>query len=250
MSTKIVSVDLRMPITLFQTQLDEQVDDWSEKMVTEVKPGETKNGKKVYTVSIKNDADNANVKFVAEQDDVSKDIIFRPLKMGKMNNDFYNFDCSDYSLIGTDDDPVKFAASALEQICMANKGTVAIINDSDAILVRNGHKAKSEIGIVAEDGSVFSRVNAKDIGLNDGDMDTEFHVKQPINEWLAEHADVAQAIAKLPTINDKMNFVGKYLIQARNNDEIESEEFMDIFRQAGLFGFTDNTVKMVYKLIM
>lgn len=249
METEILYVSMRSPITKFQTKLDEQKDNWPETMTCEVKPAETRNGKKVYTMTITNGPDTGNVKFVAEQDDVSQDIIFKPMKMNKMSNGFYNLVYNDRDIIGTDEDPMVFISQALREICKSCNGTIAYMNESGPTLVRDGKFTSAIYGLVADDGTVYSLHDVKEIGSYD-DSDTEFHIKQPINEWLAEHTDVSQAISKLPTINAKMDFVGKYLIKARTEDMIDSDEFLDIFKQAGLFGFTDNTVKMIYKLIM
>lgn len=249
MKTQILSIDLQMPLAQFEAQFQNQQDSWPESMSHEVKPAQTRNGKNVYTLTVKNGNGTGEVKLIAEQHDVSQDIIFKAMTMRKMSHGFYNLTYSDPDIVGTDEDPTVFMASALRELCRNNKGTIAYMDDAGPRLVCGGREQDGELGIIGEDGTVFSMRNAKDLGSG-GDMDTEFHVKQPINEWLAEHFDVANAIKALPTINDKMNFIGKYLIQARNNDEIESEEFLDIFKQAGLFGFTDDLVKMIYKLVM
>ena len=47
-----------------------------------------------------------------------------------------------------------------------------------------------------------------------------------------------------------MNYIGKYLVAARLNDEIDSDEFVDIFRQAGVIGFSDASILSIYKLLM
>ena len=51
-------------------------------------------------------------------------------------------------------------------------------------------------------------------------------------------------------MNDKMNYIGKYLINAKLKEEIDSEEFLDIFCQAGIIGFSEQSVINIYKLIM
>lgn len=250
MQLQVANIDLQMPIKDFTAQLEHQKDNWSEPMSVNIKPMQTRNGKNVYKVSVDNDSNSGSVYMIAEQHDVSQDIIFKPMTMRKLSNGFYNLSYNDSSIINTQEDPMIFLATALQEICENNKGTLAYQNqDGVCYLIRNGKMVSASLGIVADDGTVYSMHNAKDIG-SEGDLDTSFHVKVPINEWLGDHADVQKAIASMPTVNDKMNFIGKYLINARNNDEIDSDEFMDIFRQAGLFGFTDNTVKMIYKLIM
>ena len=49
-----------------------------------------------------------------------------------------------------------------------------------------------------------------------------------------------------------MNYIGKYVVELKARDEIEAEEFKDIFIQAGLFtsGFSgEKTLNMIYKLL-
>ena len=70
-----------------------------------------------------------------------------------------------------------------------------------------------------------------------------------ISQWLSEHRNVAAAISQIPDVADKMNYIGKYLIKERLSDKIDQDEFMDIFRQAGLFGFSDQSVLNIYKLL-
>ena len=57
---------------------------------------------------------------------------------------------------------------------------------------------------------------------------------------------------KTTSTTDKMTYIGKYVISLKAKDEIEAEEFKDVFIQAGLFtsGFSnDKTLSMIYKLL-
>ena len=131
-----------------------------------------------------------------------------------------------------------------------HKATVAFVDaKSDVTLIKEGNiQNKVSLAIVDSNGNVYSNLKAKSINSIDDD-DVDFHVKKPINEWLQEHKEVGAAISKLP-LNQKMDYIGKYLIQARVNDEIDASEFADIFCQAGLFGFSDPSVLKIYKLLM
>jgi hypothetical protein len=46
-----------------------------------------------------------------------------------------------------------------------------------------------------------------------------------------------------------MNFVGKYLIKEKKDCNISSQEFIDLFKQAGLIGFSEPGLIYFYELL-
>ena len=115
-------------------------------------------------------------------------------------------------------------------------------------IVSNGnHRNVRSVGLIDSDGNVFACSGAKK--LKGDTEDIGFTINQPIGEWLDEHTEIQRNIASLQ-LDQKMNYIGKWLIQAKLKEEIDTDEFMDIFRQAGIFGFSDQSVLNIYKLIM
>lgn len=246
---QIVDINLNMPVQDFENELQDCINHYSTQMNYSIKPMSTKMGKHMYKLTVDN-CDNSNIEVIAERDSVSGDIQFHPLKLSNMNESFYKIHYDDSCIIGKDEDPAMFVAYALEKMCVAHKGDVAYINSngSSNIIKDGSQKRTSSIALVDGDGNVYSSAGAKTIKENMGG--SNFSVNKPIGEWLQENPEVQQEIAKLSTMDAKMNYIGKYLINAKIKEEIDSDEFMDIFCQAGIIGFTEQSVLNIYKLIM
>lgn len=245
---KIVDIDITMQQSNFEQELEDFIQNWPESMSYKVEVLRTRMGKSMYKVDIGNSAGSSEISIVAEQDPASGDMIFRPLQLKNFNDSFYKMSV-DTNDRHTDANPVTLAWSFFRNLATNMKAKfVAIDEDNNLTVVVNGTNRKGALAVIDGDGNVYSSVNAKSIkSLGSG---AEFTVNKPINEWLSENPEVGQAIGQLPTLEEKMNFIGKYLISKKSKDEIESEEFIDIFCQAGILGFTDKTCLMVYKLIM
>lgn len=245
---QIASIELKMPVQDFETALRDCIDDYHENMDYAIKPMRTRHGKNMYKITIDN-TQSSTIEIVGEQDDVSGDIYLHPFKLSNMNESFYKVNYSDSSIAGTDSDPSMFFCHAMNEICRNQKGSFAYIDaKGNTTIIRDGStKRGSSVALVDSEGNVYSCVGAKSVkGVTDS---SDFTVRKPINEWLGENPEVQRAIAKLP-LADKMNYIGKYLISAKLNEEIDADEFTDIFCQAGLFGFTEQSVLNIYKLIM
>lgn len=247
---QIADIKLSMCIQDFERELKDFADNYSESMNYMVKPMSTKRGKNMYKVVIDNYSHDV-FEIIGERDDVTGDIHFHPLKLQNMNESFYNCTYSDPSIIGQDNDPAVFVTSFLKLMCTnTNKGSFAYIeSNGNPVIIKDGsHKRTASIALVDGDGNIYSCSGAKSIkGATD---DVGFSVNKPIGEWVSENPDVQREIAKLPSMDAKMNYIGKYLITAKVNEEIDSDEFMDIFCQAGIIGFSEPSVINIYKLIM
>jgi hypothetical protein len=209
----------------------------------------TKRGKNMYKVIIDN-IKGSSIEIVGERDDVTGDICFHPLKLQNMNESFYKTSYADTDIMGLDEDPCMCLVYAFREICSQIKGSFAYIdpNGYKSIIKDGSSKRAVSMALVDNDGTIYSCAGAKTVK---GASDTSsFTVNKPIGEWLHENPDVAREIAKLPATDEKMNYVGKYLINAKIKEEIDSDEFMDIFCQAGIIGFSEPSVLNIYKLIM
>lgn len=249
MRTQIADIDLVMPVQTFEQELQELIDNYSVSMSYQLKQMSTRMGKHMYKLTIDN-CNNSQIEVIGERDDVSGDIHFHPLKLSNMNESFYDVHYHSSDIIGEAEDPAMFMTYVFKNMCIRHKGSFACIEaGGNTVLVRNGSNVKvASIGIVDSDGNVYSCAGAKSVkGASDG---PDFSVKKPIGDWLKENPDVQREIAKLPLMDEKMNYIGKHLINAKINEEIDSEEFMDIFCQAGIIGFSAASVLNIYKLIM
>ena len=244
----IVDIELSMTEQDFRNAIQDEIDSYPETMSYGIKVLRTKYGNTMYKVQIDNDS-GSNVVIVGEQDAVTGNIHFHPVKLSNFNDSFYDVHLADSDIVGTDEDPAVFLCRAFRNICRRMKGDFGYIcPDGSMYLVKEGSdKTGVTLALVDRDGNVYSSYGAKSVSAASESIN--FSVRKPIAEWLQENREVATAIQALP-LDAKMNYIGKYLVQARTNDEIESDEFMDIFCQAGLIGFTDSTILGIYKLLM
>lgn len=244
---QIADIELSMPEQDFKNAFQEQIDNYSDHMNYQMKTLRTRYGNTMYKITVDN-GNNSSVDIVAEQDAVTGDVHFHPIKLSNYNESFYSVHYND-DIAGNSEDPCMFICYALRNMCVAQKGNFAYVDpNGDITLIKEGSQKKgAALAIVDGDGTVYSSYGAKSVKAASENI--SFEVKKPIAEWLQENRDVAVAIQSLP-LDQKMNYIGKYLIQSRTNDEIDAEEFMDVFCQAGLIGFTDKTVANIYKLLM
>lgn len=244
---QITFVDLRIPVADFQAEMQDAADNYSDVMKFDLKEMSTRKGKHMYKFIVQNE-DSNYISVIAEQDDASGDMIFHPLKLSNMNNSFY--DIYSGNACGKPEDPAVFFCETMEYIVTRHKGDFACIINGTPCIISNGVKQSCEgIGLIDNNGKVYSVANAKSILGDASDTGVDFSVNIPISEWIQDHTDIKIAIMQLP-LAEKMNYIGKWLIKARLNEEIDADEFMDIFRQAGIFGYTDTSVLNIYKLIM
>lgn len=250
-NAQFANIELTMSQADFESALRDQIDNWPEHMNYSIKNMASKNGRHIYAVNIDN-GNGSSFDIYAEQDSSTGDMHFYPFGLKNANKTFY-LSSVDSDISGTDEDPANFACKAIADICSRFKGTVALITPSaEAIVVSNGSmNTDVTLGIVDKNGHVYSKYVAKDMLEDQDDEDgvSGIKVKTPINQWIQAHPDVAIAIQSLP-LTDKMNYIGAYLIKSVMSDEIDGEEFRDIFGQAALFGFTDQNLLNTKKMIL
>jgi hypothetical protein len=249
MELQIADINLVMPVQDFESELQDCINNYhGAQMNYGLKAMSTKRGKNMYKLTV--DHDGSSIDIVAERDDVSGDICFHPLKLQNFNDSFYKVFYSDTDIMGQDEDPCMFITYALRELCNKHKGSFAYIDPNDhKVIIKDGSAKRAvSIALIDNDGNVYSCAGAKSIkGASES---SSFSVNKPIGDWLNENLDVKREIAKLSSMDEKMNYIGKYLINAKVKEEIDSDEFMDIFCQAGIIGFSEPSVLNIYKLIM
>lgn len=119
-------------------------------------------------------------------------------------------------------------------------------NELYAYLVHEGKKLKADFGIVREDSK--GKVNLEE---DEDDGITNYRVNVSIKEYLTSNPDIAAELKALGcnSFEEKLNALGKKLIQLKLEEKINYNLFTDLFRQCGLLGATDPTVKRFYKLL-
>lgn len=252
MDTQIIDIDISMSLSDFESILQTEINKYNSShsinLSYNIESVATKRGKNMYKTTV-TFPDGSDVVLVAEQNDTNGNIMFHPLMLQSFNDSFYLIHFNDPDNAGTYEDPGVFICWFLERLALHKSGTVACMNpNGDAKIISNGQsKRVRSIGLIDDSGTVYSCTSAEKVTLDTGD--TQFSVVKPIGDWLNEHKDVQAGIASLP-LDQKMNYVGKWLIQARLKEEIDADEFMDIFRQAGVIGYSEPSIIHIYKLIM
>lgn len=248
MGLQIVDVDLKMPLKDFEKALQEFLDNYNISGIKyNIKSMKTKYGKNMFKLVIES-PNVSEFTVIAEQDDVTGDIYFNPLKLTNFASGFYESYYHDLSRTGDDDDASMVFYYFLNELCRTTKSTYGAISpDGVSILINNGRPKEHSLAIVDNDGNVYSTIKAKKIsGCSDSD---DFQIEKPINEWINENKDIQQEMYKLPTMAEKIDFIGHKLISLRDSDELTANEFLDLFRQAGLLGFSDKLNLKIFKLI-
>lgn len=249
---QILAIDFRMPEQAFEEQIQLAATNASSPMTYKGKHLQMRlSGKEMLKVEITNDSGSAKFTFVAERDTARKELIFTPFKLRSMGETFFDAHYDDDSIINTDEDPARFTFEFLRDQSITRQGTFAyMLDEGNMQIVRDGQtKRVASLALVDSDNNVYSCTDAKRMS-GESDVDgPSFKIQTPINVWLQQNREVAAAINGIQDIGGKMDYIGQWLIQARLKDEIDQEEFMDIFRQAGVFGFTNASVLRIYKLL-
>ena len=137
-------------------------------------------------------------------------------------------------------------------ICGSTFSTFSIISSTSiGSLNSRTNSSPSTYVLIKEYTNVVASVSLLDGGSTHVSFNTS------IGEWnkqrkLEDPVFAAKLNDKNTSTIDKMNYIGKYVVELKARDEIEAEEFKDIFIQAGLFtsGFSgEKTLNMIYKLL-
>lgn len=244
---QIADIDIKVSVQDFENQLRSDINNICSSISYKITHTLTRRGKNMHKVELEEQS-CGTFTIIAEMDANTGDMIFRPLILSSLDNSFYKTDYYDTDMEGTTCDPAYLCLETLSNLARAHGGSFAFItSDTRKIIDHGQHKTARYVALVDNEGHVYSCGGAQKVSEDKEDF--TFTINVPIGEWINEHDDIQQVIAGLP-IDEKMNFIGKWLIKARISEKIESDEFLDIFRQAGIIGFSDSSVLNIYKLIM
>lgn len=251
-SPQILAISFRMPEKTFEDEIQRAAANANTPMKYTGKHLQMRlSGKDMLKATVSNDNNSAEFSFVAERDTAKGELVFTPFKLRSMGETFFTSQYSDDTIADTDDDPALFVFNFLRDECTKRQGTFAYVTaNGNMQIIREGQpKRVASIALVDTDNHVYSCTDAKRMAGESEDNGPSFTIQTPINVWLQQNREVAVAVNGIQDVGDKMNYIGQWLIQARLDDEIEQEEFIDIFRQAGIFGFTNPAVQRIYKLL-
>lgn len=77
------------------------------------------------------------------------------------------------------------------------------------------------------------------------------HYEYQLIPWLNQNTELMDLLKqnKVNDLNEKMNYIGKYLLQKKTSDDIKQREFLELFMQAGTIGFSDSQLQFMYKIL-
>ena len=213
-----------------------------------IKDTALKSGKNVCVVDIKCNDSGEEIKFVLK--DEIKNYKLESMKLSNVNDSFYEVNVD----VGYKDLSCANLNEIFIDLAKKGKGTYASIYCSDPFLIVNGRKKQvKNIGIIDENNILYS-ANEEPSEMSDADNDITYIPKYTIDEWLTENTAFKANLNGLDQ-NKKLELMAQFAIYQKNNNKITSTSFRDIMIQLGnladlLGGFTDETVKSVYQLIV
>lgn len=218
----------------------------------------TRNGRYMYKIEVTNRDDNNVTTMVFEKNANNGDIILVPSGFGSFGGTFHKTEHLQDDVKGNADDTSMAFLKYLEEKAKEKKGKfVAKNNNGSIVCIVNGNSKTAKECVVDSNGSVYGSKEVKSVSLLDGSASSQVNFNTKIGDWNKQRKLEDPEFAKVlsdanMSMTDKMHYIGKYVMELKLNDEIESEEFKDVFIQAGLFtsGFSSNkTLSMMYKLL-
>jgi hypothetical protein len=215
----------------------------------------TKNGRYMYKIEVTNQDDPNATTMLFEKNVNNGDIVFVPTGFRSFGGTFYKVENLSENVESTSDDTSIALMDYLEKTAKQVKGKLVYKIGSQVTCIVNGNSKGGKECIVDSNGNVYGAKEVSSVSLSDTGAHVSFNTQ--IGEWnkqrkLEDPDFAAQLNDKTTSMVDKMNYIGRYVVELKAKDEIESEEFKDVFIQAGLFtsGFSnDKTLSMIYKLL-
>lgn len=255
--TKIYDIDFSCPHDDFMNGLRDFLSNYGScNMNANSTENATRNGKYMYKIEVTNQDDPNVTTMLFEKNANNGDIILVPSGFRSFGGTFYKTENLQNDIEDTDDDTSKAFAYFLEEEAKKRKGKFICKTNNNVICIVNGNSKGGKECIVDSNGNVYGAKDVSSVSLLDGG-NTHVSFNTPIGEWnkqrkLEDPIFAAKLNDKNTSTIDKMNYIGKYVVELKARDEIEAEEFKDIFIQAGLFtsGFSsEKTLNMIYKLL-
>lgn len=255
--TKIYDIDFSCPHDDFMDGLRDFLSNYGNcNMNANSTENATRNGKYMYKIEVTNQDDPNVTTMLFEKNANNGDIIFVPSSFRSFGGTFYKTENLQSDIEDTDDDTLKAFACFLEEEAKKRKGKFICKTNNNVICIVNGNSKSGKECIVDSNGNVYGAKDVSSVSLLDGGS-THVSFNTSIGEWnkqrkLEDPIFASKLNDKSTSTTEKMNYIGKYVVELKAKDEIEAEEFKDIFIQAGLFtsGFSsDKTLNMIYKLL-
>ena len=255
---KIYDIDFSYPFNDFVKELKNHLGTWCNcNMDITHSEQATKNGKSMYKFVITCQDDKNFTTILFEKNQNNGDVILAPNSLKSLDGTFYKISKLAHDIEDTDDDTSIALLSFLKKLAEKQNGKLVYRTNCSIICIINGVEKEGKECIVDENGNVYGAKEITTTSIDDNTINLGNSFNTPISVWNKQRMDEDPEFAKMliePTITtiDKMYYIGKYVTTLKVKEEIEINEFKDIFIQAGLFtsGYEkDRTLNTIYKLI-
>lgn len=252
---QIYDIDFSVPHDDFMKSFNNHLNNWgNQNMRSTSIEQSTKNGKYMYKIEVTNSDDNNKTTMLFEKNANNGDILFVPSGFSSFGGTFYKQEDVTDSM-EREDDTMEATLLFLEQEAKRVKGKFIAKKNKSIYCIIEGNSKQAKECIVDSNGNVYGSKDVSTTSMVGEAFTMNFDTN--IGDWnkqkKAEDPDFAKVLNdKAIPMLDKMDYIGKYVIGLKSQDEIESKEFKDIFCQAGLLssGFQDKTLNTIYKLFV
>lgn len=252
--SKIYDIDFSAPIADFENRFNDFLKHYCNCDLTMNKAEQaTRNGKYVYKFTIQSPNDPNETVVIFEKDASTGNVNCVPSGFGSFGGTFYKqTNLTDNT--DTDDDTLLALMNFLHTEAKLLNGLCVTEHNTSVRCTVNGKDVGGAKTCIVAGGKVYGAKDAKVTDMVTAGS-VAVHYDTPLGPWMKERrAEDPQLDAvvsdKTIPMEEKMYFVGRYLVQLRGQEMIEADEFKDLFAQsAALDGFAkDQTLRTIYKL--
>ena len=252
--SKIYDIDFSAPIADFENRFNDFLIHHGNGDMTMSKVEQaTRNGKYVYKFTVMSPNDPNETTVIFEKDAATGNVNCVPSGFGSFGGTFYKQSNLSDTTDNYDNTLTALMAFLHTEARLLN-GLCVTEQDDYVTCTVNGRDVSDAKLCVVAGGNVYG---AKDVKLTD--MVTAgsvaVHYDTALGPWMKERRAEDPQLDKVVSdksipMEEKMYFVGRYLVQLRGQEMIEADEFKDLFAQsAALDGFAkDQTLRTIYKL--
>lgn len=252
--SKIYDIDFSVPIADFENRFNDFLKHHGNGDMTMSKVEQaTRNRKYVFKFTVSSPNDPNETVIIFEKDAATGNVNCVPSGFGSFGGTFYK---QTNLLVSTNDDDNTLVAVMIflhTEAKLSNGLCITEYKNSVRCTV-NGREINNAKRCIVADGKVYG---AKDVQITDTVTagSVAVHYNTALGPWMKERRtedpqlDAVVSDKTIP-MEEKMYFVGRYLVQLRGQELIEADEFKDLFAQsAALDGFAkDQTLRTIYKL--
>lgn len=226
----------------------------------QVQEKQTKFGKTLYVIHFDDNGNSETFDVIADKPSpTANEMWFHYMKLQNFNYSFVRTS----SPATYEDIYCRLISEALSKSALHTKNGkfVAIYSGNGITVIEKGKKLDGKnydiaVRDVVKDKYYYRTTDVSDESASEEEDDeddfqiTKFKVKKPIFEWVKENPDLVKMVEGKSDISERMNIIGKFLMKKKLDGDLDSDLFINLYRQCGIIGFSDPTTKKFYSLLM